>query len=798
MAWVSRPLLVYSLAAAVMTWPLVLHPASRLAAPVGPGDPFLNLWILGWGMQTILTDPLALVTGRVFDANIFHPASGTLAYSDHLLLQGALLAPLYAATRDVVLCYNVLFAASLVASALAMHAFVRSVVGAPGGAYLAGLAWGFGSYRFAHLVHLQLQSLYFLPLAFLCLHRLIAGRRRRDAITLGIVAGLQAVSSVYYAVIGGVALACGAVPLALMSSRRRNMMVARRLVLAAVVGGGIVAPVAFIYWRVQQGEGFGRNLFEASRNAAYVDSYVQVPPGNVLYGRTGLLRHNGSPVDGRPPRTGPERELFPGVVIAALALVGAWRGWRGDGRPVVATMIVVAGVGFVLSLGPDGIRPAYAVFHDHVFGFQAIRAPARFAVLVTFGLSTLAALGWREWANPRSVSRGGGILTSIGAPLLLVGVFSELLHVPEMLAPAPPGRTEAGEWLRRESLAGAVVVLPVGLDVESTPAMVQSLEHRRPLVNGYSGQRPAFYVALAESLNAFPSEEALLAMREADVRFVVTPVPVRVPTEYVSPIVERARLAGVAIYELRWTADTEAALERVSGPPPMPPGPSPFSPGEAARYAVAWGGAGMNLVAGEIAVRVEPPAYRFVVEAQTAPWMARFFRARELFVTSTGADLLPQVHERDQQEGSRHVHRAFVYDHEARVVRTGPSPEEAAAGRGLALPLAPFGRDAISALFYARSLPLETGATYSMPINEAGRTLRVELSVVGREAIQVQGRSLTAIRLDPRVQQRMERRRPVAATLWLSADERRVPLAMDLEAAFGRVRVELIDYERGR
>ena len=161
MPWLARPLLVYVVAAAVMTWPLVLHPSSLIGAPVGPGDPFLYLWTLGWGMHAVLHDPMSLVSGAVFNANIFHPAAGTLSYSDHLLLQSVLLSPLYAITGDVTLCYNVLLLASLVASALAMHAFVREVVGTSGGAYLAGLVWGFGSFRFAHLLHVQLQALYF-------------------------------------------------------------------------------------------------------------------------------------------------------------------------------------------------------------------------------------------------------------------------------------------------------------------------------------------------------------------------------------------------------------------------------------------------------------------------------------------------------------------------------------------------------------------------------------------------------------------------------------------------------------
>jgi hypothetical protein len=41
---------------------------------------------------------------------------------------------------------------------------------------------------------------------------------------------------------------------------------------------------------------------------------------------------------------------------------------------------------------------------------------------------------------------------------------------------------------------------------------------------------------------------------------------------------------------------------------------------------------------------------------------------------------------------------------------------------------------------------------------------------------------------------RVQRRQPVTATIWISADGRRVPLAADVEAGFGRVRLKLVDY----
>ena len=830
MGWL-RPLLAYLAAAVVTTWPLAIHPASRLGAPSGPGDPYLNLWILGWDMQAVLGNPASILTGRIFNANIFHPAAGTLAYSDHLLLQSALLAPLYAITDDVVVCYNVLLIASLIASALAMHLFARSVIGTEGGAYLAGLAWGFGSYHFAHLIHLQLQSLYFLPLTFLVLHRVIAGRRRRDVIWLGVTAGLQALSSVYYGIIGGLALVVGGVVLAIGVGRWRSGAIARRLVAAGALAALLVAPVALVYWRVGQREGFGRNLYEAGRNAAYVASYLQVPPGNVVYGRTDLLRQRDAPGETAPPHTGPERELFPGFVLIALAIAGAWLGWRADTRPTVLAMIAIAALGFVLSLGPDGIRPLYAAFHRFVFGFQAIRAPARFSVLVLFGVCTLAAIGWRElsvrahgvWPlrtqrriNHESHEEHEGqiakkdswfgcsnlrVLRDLrgyrGFVLFALAAL-EWVHVPPSLAPAPPLHTDIGQWLKGAPEPGAVAILPLDLDIASTPAMVQSLEHRRPIVNGYSGQRPSFYGPLVDALNTFPSGDALLALRESGVRFVVTPSPVApIREDGTSPIVRRAGFSDGTIYELRWTPETEARLAAASTVEPPPVGPIPFHVGEVARYRVVWGGAGMNLSAGDISISVERPEYHLVVKAVTAPWVARFFEAQDVFATQTDAALLPQVHERDQREGSRHAARVFIYDDAARIVRTGRSLEAARAGDAVVLPMSSHARDAIAALFYARTLPLREGEHYRFPVNEAGRNLVVELAVGGREMIRVQGRAADAWRMTPRLRRRVEAREQMTATVWLSNDARRVPLALELDAGFGHVRVELESYQSG-
>jgi hypothetical protein len=482
-------------------------------------------------------------------------------------------------------------------------------------------------------------------------------------------------------------------------------------------------------------------------------------------------------------------------VLIALAVAGAWLGWRSDSRAMVVTMVAIGAVGFVLSLGPNGVRPLYAAAHRFVFGFAVIRAPARFSVLVMFAVSVLAAIAVRELRSPRlplpGRHDGGGLRVVVIGVLIAVGTM-ELLHVPQKLAPAPSQHTELGEWLAREPGAGAVAFLPLDRDVESTPAMVQSLEHRRPIVNGYSGQRPAFYGPFADEINTFPGPDALATLHDSRVRFVVTSKPL---DRAEPPVTERARFADGTVYELQWTPELETRLVAANAVEPPPPGPIPFRVGELARYEVHWDGAGVSLSAGDISIAVEPPAYRLVVTAVTAPWVARFFEAQDVFRTRVDEELLPRVHERDQHEGSRRVTRAFVFDGAARVVRTGRTLAEALDQGAVLLPMAPRARDAISALFYLRTLPLRTGDRIRLPVNEAGRNLVAEVTVNGIERITSMNKRVDAIRVTPVLERRVEDRRPPTALVWLSNDDRHLPLILDLAAGFGHVRVELVNYQ---
>jgi hypothetical protein len=463
---------------------------------------------------------------------------------------------------------------------------------------------------------------------------------------------------------------------------------------------------------------------------------------------------------------------------------------RSDARPLVITAGTLVIAGAVLSFGPEGWRWLYATLHDNVFGFQAVRAPARFAVITILGLSILAALGIRALVAETSAGtyRRRHRLAYVCIALLAL----EYLNAPLPLVAAPPTHTAVGEWLAREPTPGAVLHVPMAVDTENTPFMVQSMEHWRPIVNGYSGQRPAFFTSLVDSVSDFPSPTAFATLREIDVRFVVSPAPVAGAGHPRSPLVERARLSDGYVYEVVWTPSAIAALDDTAPPPPPPPGHPPFAAGEVAVFDVFWDGGPLDVPAGTATMIVidgeaGSARWEFETRARTADWVSTFFQANDRFITVTDGELLPIEHTREIREGRRNVDRRYKYDRESNLIQTDT----------MALPLgAPAARDAFAALYYVRTLSLTPGTILSVPLNEAGASLVLQVSVAEVEEIEHLGRRVRALRLEPRAMRRIERRRPIAITLWLSDDDRRIPLRALVDAGFGRIRLELKEHRR--
>ena len=104
--------------------------------------------------------------------------------------------------------------------------------------------------------------------------------------------------------------------------------------------------------------------------------------------------------------------------------------------------------------------------------------------------------------------------------------------------------------------------------------------------------------------------------------------------------------------------------------------------------------------------------------------------------------------------------------------------------------------DMLSILYYVRSLPLTAGMTVTRPLSSGKKTHLAEALVVRQETIMVGGRSWPAFLIEPDVRNAggiFKKSKKPRFLLWISADERKIPLKVVSKVWVGAFIVELAD-----
>jgi hypothetical protein len=477
----SRRLALFVALAVLHTWPLAagLTSWSRL----DNADTALNAWILAWDAHQLPRDPLHL-----FDANIFYPEPRTLAFSEHMIVQGVLGLPLFALGWSAVTVYNVLVLAGFALSGLAMAIVAERWTGSRRAGLVAGIAYAFNAHTLVRFGHMQALHVQFLPFALDALHDLLDRPDWAAAARLAACCALQSLTSNYLLVMTALAMlvSAAAAPAAWIGSdgRRRLLMTAA----AAVACGAVLVPFLLPYYHANATQGLVRSFDEVAFYSGQWRDYLATG------GRLHYAAWSHRFFEGATP-------LFPGFTVLALAAValaipGTWRAHR------TRAMIALAVVAVVFSFGAH--VPGYRWLYDHVPVLQGIRGVVRLGWLWLLALAVLAAAGLaqleRQW--PRRAT----VLAIVAAALVTVEAartpmaFTRFDGVPPIYAHVAA--------LPEAVLAEFPFPDPAVIQ-DNGPYVIASTLHFHPLLNGYSGFTPASYKLHAAIARRFPSAEAL-------------------------------------------------------------------------------------------------------------------------------------------------------------------------------------------------------------------------------------------------------------------------------------------------
>jgi hypothetical protein len=169
-----------------------------------------------------------------------------------------------------------------------------------------------------------------------------------------------------------------------------------------------------------------------------------------------------------------------------------------------------------LSLGPE-VRSGgrlvapdapYRVLYEHVPGYDGLRVPTRYAMIVALSLAVLGGLGVRALEQLGRLGAAAGLACGLffvaeagAAPLPLDR------HMPADGFVAPPARLfepasppAVYRYVRTLPADAVIAEFPFGSKAWEVRYMYASIAHGRRLVNGYSGGFPRHYLRAAAAL----------------------------------------------------------------------------------------------------------------------------------------------------------------------------------------------------------------------------------------------------------------------------------------------------------
>lgn len=214
--------------------------------------------------------------------------------------------------------------------------------------------------------------------------------------------------------------------------------------------------------------------------------------------------------------------------------------------------------------------------------------------------------------------------------------------------------------------------------------------------------------------------------------------------------------------------------------------PLPFEPGERIAYDVSWmgiiGGEGLLEVvsSGERAGR---PVYTLHIVGRSTGWVRDLYRVEDHTFSFFDTGLLASRRvEISIEENAYRKKKVIEFDQENATASyrvDNDPPESFAIDRG--------SQDSFSALYRLRTLrgQMQVGRTLTIPIFEDRTRYTLEVLVARRERLNLPQGMVDTIVVEPRLKTEGIFRRRGTMTIWLSDDERLIPVQMKSRVILG-------------
>jgi hypothetical protein len=223
----------------------------------------------------------------------------------------------------------------------------------------------------------------------------------------------------------------------------------------------------------------------------------------------------------------------------------------------------------------------------------------------------------------------------------------------------------------------------------------------------------------------------------------------------------------------------------------------PFFVGEELVFEVRW----MGLLAGSASMAVTGQVtrdghnvYHVRSMAESSPFFSLFYYVRDLGETFVDVrELYPWYFRLDQREGSRVVQQTVTFDQQRGIAihtKNQEAPQEVKVPVGI--------HDSLSSFYLVRTLPLRVGQSIHLHTFANGKTYDVEVQILRREKVEAYWGPVDALVVRPLMRFQEILRQKGEVLIWVTDDDRRLPLRMRTAIKVGSIEATLTDVKNMR
>lgn len=236
-------------------------------------------------------------------------------------------------------------------------------------------------------------------------------------------------------------------------------------------------------------------------------------------------------------------------------------------------------------------------------------------------------------------------------------------------------------------------------------------------------------------------------------------------------------------------------------------GASAFAPGERLTFDLKWG----FIPAGQAVLEVRSMkmvngvlSYHFVMQARTNAFIDRIYRYRSRIDAFADRQLTRSLHYHKMTElGTKTREDTVYFDweiNEARFRRTkkypGDPPEVWTDQRRTPLMEGTF--DPLSVFYFTRQLEVGPGAPIERPVSDGKKCVLATAMILKRETLRLNGKEYETYLVEPDLKHVggvFEKSEDARILLWVTADERRIPVKIKSKVVVGYFTGELVSVQ---